>query len=251
MTKKILFSIILLGGIIGLVACRQNSANSNVNNQASQEVPDSGVVIDITEKNGQIIFANLGDELIIDLKGNTDDKYQWSFREPISGGFLILKKHNIIETDDKRLANNEFISEWRFKLIKSGTFEIRFDYENSFLSSKPKKVFRIKVTTDSASALSNIIIDSPMAGETVKDKIMIRGYAKTISGKINYRVKNSEGKNITEGVITTTASDPAYGYFEKEVKVITVAGQDLTVELYQIAIADGQEIDLTKVELKT
>src|SRR3989344_1721979 len=154
--KRIVLIIVISLVTFGFVACKKSTPIAGVNKAAVEE---TGNIIDISNSNKKIIFANVGDRILVFLYGKNNDRHQWSLREPVTGGHVSLKKHDNIYDNDKRLSEDGFISEWRFKIEKQATFNIKFVYENPILSTLPKDTFEVKIISDSSKdALPNILV---------------------------------------------------------------------------------------------
>lgn len=152
-SKKIYFLVIVLLLTVGIAAYVRNS---NGGSASSDSVWDTGKILDITDKNNKVVFADLGDSLFISLVGEDDDSYQWTFREPIAGGFISLKKHK------NTIKGDSIFSDWTLKVEKKDSFNLRFDYENPILTEIPQDTFRVKVVSVlEEEGIDNILVDSP------------------------------------------------------------------------------------------
>ncbi len=240
MHKRILLIILAVVIVFGLGGCLKKEVENQLTNTS---VPDTGKIIDITEKNKQVIAAVPGDAILITLKTKKNEDWQWSFREPIAGEYLSLKRHDIITEGDTRVLEDEMISEWKFKIEKAGEFNIRFNLEESTETKNPKEVFLVKIISDkNKKELENILVDEPLDKQDFTGPLKVAGFARVFEGTVNYRLKDSEGKVLAEGFATAKQGAPEFGYFEAEIKTGQVEGL-LTLEVFQISAQDGAEID--------
>lgn len=236
MFKKIFSISLILFLFLALVACKKVVVNNNIDN-SNESVPETGKIIDISGKNGQVIFAVPGDAILIELAIEQNSGFQWSFREPVAGGLLSLKEHDTAEK-----------SRWIFKIEKPAQFNIRLDYEDA-MAEKVKDAFLVKIVTDkNSNEIQNILLDSPASGSKLKSPAKLSGFARVFEGTVNYRLKSGD-KILAEGFVTASAGGPEFGYFEKEIKFNDKV-ESAILEVYQINAENGEEIDKVIIELK-
>jgi predicted secreted protein len=249
MFKKILLIITISVLVMGLVACKKGTDNHQY--ETNHSVPDTGRVIDVTEKNNSIVFTEPGDAILITLKAEKDSGFQWSFREPISGGYLTLKRHDIITENDPRLEEGELISEWKFKIEKAAQFNILLEYEQPAVSKEPKEVFLIKIVSDkNKNEVPNIFVDTPNSDTEFLSPLKLTGFARVFEGTVNYRLKDENDNVLAEGFIQAKVGAPEFGYFEKEIEFTEPESGKGTLEVFQISAKDGSEIDKVLISLE-
>lgn len=139
--KKILSIFIILFLAFSLSACRKNTEAEW--QKEIYGVPETGTVLDITEKNDQTIIVMPGDILYLKLKGESDSGKQWSVTSPTTGNFLMLKDHKTIGLNDPQILGGEFTDEWWLKIESKGEFYLQFDY--GVVAKEAEKSFKLKV----------------------------------------------------------------------------------------------------------
>jgi predicted secreted protein len=87
-------------------------------------VPETGLVIDLAARNGEIIAATPGDVLYLQLSGSKE-RYQWTAVAPTSSSILILKDQKVT---GPTTATASTTVEWWFKVEQPGTTDIEFEY---------------------------------------------------------------------------------------------------------------------------
>lgn len=107
--------------------------------------PETGVVLDITEKNGQSSTAKPGDILYLKLTGEAASGKQWAVVSPTSSDYIMLKGHKLIGLTDSKAPDGQFTDEWWLKVEKTGNFELQFDY--GVLGKKAEKSFQFSVVS--------------------------------------------------------------------------------------------------------
>ena len=103
--KKFLPLLIILFLAFSLSACRKNTETER--QREIFGVPETGTVLDITEKNGQTLTVTPGDILYLKLRGESKSGKQWSVISPTSGNFLMLKDHKLIGLNDTQIPQAE------------------------------------------------------------------------------------------------------------------------------------------------
>jgi len=143
--KKIFLSIAILVLTFSLVGCfKSNKTDSNQEPQFEGAKP-TGVVLDITEKNGQSGTVKPGDILYLKLTGEAASGKQWTVVSPATGDYLMLKDHKLIGLADSKAPDGQFTDEWWLKVEKTGNFELKFDY--GVMGEKAEKSFQFSVIT--------------------------------------------------------------------------------------------------------
>lgn len=248
--KKFFFFVVILIIAVGFIACKRNTGQ-NVLEKASEKM-EKVKTHDITKENKKVVFADAGEIIYVALYGKSEDKFQWSLREPLSGNYISLVKHDVVSQKDNRIKEGELISEWKFKIEKEGEFNLRLEYENAFISKNPKDVFVVKVINPkSKDAQKKIFIDQPVQNQVINHNVIkLMGFASVYEATLNYRLNDTNNKILDQGFIQTTAGAPDYGYFEKDVKLAT-SPKTLSgiLEVFQISAQDGSEIDTEKLNV--
>jgi len=255
MKKTALFAIFILS-LFAFVACKRSDIIPQEESlNISAEIPDSGITIDITEKNNQAIFANPGDVVLVVLKGEKKALTQWSFREPTAGGFLSLKEHTVISEQDLRLKADEYLSEWKIKIIKPGVFTLRFNLEDPLKPKIPKQAFKVKIISgEKLEELSGILLDVPKENDIIAGKeVNIIGYAKNsaeYNGLVYYQLTDEKNAIIQEGDVQTLSGSAGFGYFEKKILLKKIQKTKGTLKVYQLSVKDKSELNPTTVNIQ-
>lgn len=234
-----LFCLALLVGVT-LAACstrRTAAPPAPPLSPVTAVVPETGVVHDLGERNSQVIAVTPGDVIAIPLVGEAASGLQWSFRSPINGGALTLKRHTVTDRDP-RLKSRQILSEWVFKVEKAATFTLRFDYENPSRRNRPvSQTFAVKIVADRKLAeLPDLVLDEPVANAVAAGTVRVAGYARPRIEAVEYSLADDAGKSVTSGAIALPSSKGEFAAFEKTIKFrapsspsggITVQGKNL------------------------
>jgi hypothetical protein len=94
----------------------------------------------------------------------------------------------------------------------------------------------------------NITVTSPKSGETVAKKFVVQGQARVFENVLNYRLKDEDGKVLTEGNMIANAEDVGlFGPFSVEIDTSTAKGKKGTLEVFSESAADGSDINMVKI----
>jgi len=108
-------------------------------------VPETGTIIDISDKNSQSVTATPGDVLYLKLTGEADSGKQWSVSEPTSGNFLMLKDHKLVGMNDPNILEGQFSDEWWLKIEEKGTFKLKYIY--GVVNQEVEKTFELEINS--------------------------------------------------------------------------------------------------------
>lgn len=179
-------------------------------------VPETGVVLDLGQRNLQVVFAQPGDVLQIPLIGQVGSGYQWSYRMPLSGEYLTMKKHVMTE-QDARLTPGQFLSAWVFKIEKPATFDLTLVYENP--SARQRRIaerFSVKVIADqSADQVGWVLLDQLPTAGVAKGTLPISGYARVEVGTIAVRLSDAAGVRLASASIVPPATSLTFYPFDQ------------------------------------
>lgn len=142
-TKKILIIFIAMFLVVSLSACFKKTEFETEDQLIIEGAAETGRIIDITGQNNQSAVAAPGDIIYVKLTGEADSGKQWNIVSPTSGDFLMLKDHKIVGLSDSEILNEEFTDEWWFKVEKTGTFNLQFDY--ALFGKDPEHFFKFEV----------------------------------------------------------------------------------------------------------
>ena len=230
--KKTFGIFLLLLIFISVTACKMKKSDvvsSPINK--SIEAAETGVVVDATEKNNQIIYAKPGDIILIVLRGQLNEFNQWSLREPVTEGFVNLSDHKIITENDLRLKVGEYISEWKFKVLKEDVFQIVFRFENPLKPAVPLNTYRVAVISFSdMKKVPYIIVNEPKNNAEVLTKFIIAGYVQAQEKTVYYKISDTENNLLSEGAIKLGEKS---SYFEKTIEYRNPRKRDINLEVFQ------------------
>lgn len=136
--KKTFFSFIILLTVFSLTACQSKKIGPDGN--ANLE-PDTGLVIDISEKNNQTISVRPGDRVKFQLESTKGEPEQWVF-EPLTTDIIYLEKQEMKNYDSAKVGE-KYQTTWIFKVVKAGQTAIKLNYLDLFLKAEPKESFQV------------------------------------------------------------------------------------------------------------
>lgn len=142
MNKKFLIISLSFIIILGLVGCKKKTDQLIQSNPVNLEVPETGRVIDISDKEGQEVTVTAGDILYLKLTGKSEKGYQWLTISPAGGDCLTLKDQQVDGLAQPNATSTAF--QWWLKVQKFCLpFDLQFDYVK--IKGKVKDSFKIKV----------------------------------------------------------------------------------------------------------
>lgn len=98
---------------------------------------------------------------------------------------------------------------------------------------------------------NNIKVSNLKINEEIKLPFSIIGEARVFENQFNYRIKDSTGKIIKEGVVYAKAKDAGqFGAFELKITSLKTTDTKITLELFDFSAKDGSEIDGVIVPLQ-
>lgn len=100
-------------------------------------------------------------------------------------------------------------------------------------------------------ACGNILVTSPIDGDTIAQPLLIRGEARVFENQLNYRLKDADASILAEGIITANAPDAGeFGDFEVITFYERPKGKTGTLEVFDYSAKDGSEIDKVTISLR-
>ncbi len=112
-----------------------------------------------------------------------------------------------------------------------------------FLFLSPQQSILPDITQKTA----NIIVNSPQK-YTSEYPLHLNGKARVFENTLSYRLSDNKNNIITEGFITTKASDvEQYGDFEKNIYYPETNAKEGVLKVFQISAKDGSEIDTVDI----
>jgi len=146
MKKSLLVISILLVAVIFAGCSKADKGNdSEVVDTSIYGVPETGTVIDITERNTLVATTTPGDVLYLKLLGESSSGKQWTVSAPTSGNSIMLQDHKITGLGDE--VGGEFTDEWWLKVEEIGEFSLQFDYGE--LGQEVEDTFELKIISQS------------------------------------------------------------------------------------------------------
>lgn len=97
---------------------------------------------------------------------------------------------------------------------------------------------------------ANIVLDSPENEGLTASPMVIKGKARVFEGVLNWRITSLEGKELSSGFTTTSASDVGeFGNFEERIFLPLISQHTFYLEVYSISARDGSEEGKVRVEV--
>lgn len=121
-SKYFIVTALLLASVVATGCFNRGGAG------ATEEPFETGVIIDVTERNGEVVSAQPGDVVYVKLTGESAAQKQWSVISPTSSNAIELKDHKIVGLLDPEVLDGRFVDEWWLLVLKSAEIELQFDY---------------------------------------------------------------------------------------------------------------------------
>ena len=225
---------------VGLAACTARRATPPlpIPLPPSTVIAETGASHNLRDRSGQVIAVAPGDLLVVPLIGERGSNYQWSFRTPVTGGYLSLKRHTVTDRDP-RLKKGESLSEWVFKVEKAAAFDLKLVYENPLARQAPVRVFAVKVFSDRPlSALPPLLLDEPKPQAETPHALTISGYVRG-EATVNYRLVAENEAVIASGTISVPAANGKDGYSSLQ-KPIRFSRPSVPSGTLEVSVAENQ-----------
>ena len=98
---------------------------------------------------------------------------------------------------------------------------------------------------------TNIRVTNLKTNETVSFPFTVSGEAKVFENQFNFRIKDSTGKLIKEGIVYAKAKDAGeFGTFEIKITSLKTIDAKITFELFDRSSKDGSEVDRVIIPLQ-
>jgi len=134
---KFYFGLVLLL-VLALTGCRRAAS---VNEIVSSEIPETGIVLDISPLNGTTVTTTPGDVLYLKLSGEGGLGRQW-FAQPGGDSVFSLKQQQTSQLEQKNVSST---FEWWFKIEQIGQAELEFDYHRANESARDQ--FKLNIVS--------------------------------------------------------------------------------------------------------
>jgi hypothetical protein len=94
-----------------------------------------------------------------------------------------------------------------------------------------------------------ILVESPLAYETIASPLQARGTANTFEATFNYELADSAGKILAHHFVTATSGSGTRGTFEFEAPFTSHQGPG-KLSVFEISAADGKRIHVVEIPLQ-
>ncbi len=244
LARRLLVGVATVAVPLLVVACANRSPRPATN--VNVTVAETGTMIDVTDRNGTVVFALPGDVITLALRGSSTryPKSQWSFRAPVTGNTLTLKRHDVLTAGDPRLKPGEFISEWAFKIERPDAVEVRLEYEQ-LGRRQPLDDFGIYLVSDRGDATTaSTLVLQPLPEALAASPLTITGYARAFEGTVRYRLRDEASRVLADGFTTSVGADAAARRaFSKSITFTKPRTGRGTLEVFSEDAASGAEIN--------
>lgn len=136
MKKIILLSIIMILAV-SVTACKKTDEPT------APEKFETGLIIDISEKNGQKVEVQPGDKIKLTLVGVNGEGYQWEALPPTSNIMTLV--HHDTENNIPTNKGENFYNNFTFLIEKEGQTELKFKYDTPLYGDEPKETFEVTI----------------------------------------------------------------------------------------------------------
>lgn len=93
-----------------------------------------------------------------------------------------------------------------------------------------------------------ILIESPLPGDTVSSPVRLRGTANVFEANVSIEVRDEAGKMILETFTTATSGTGTRGTFDTKLSLPTASG-DLTIVAFEASAEDGRPLHVVDVRV--
>lgn len=128
---------IFLAVVILLTGCGKAPVSTPITDQG---VKETGVVIDVSDKIGQTVSAQLGDIVYFKLTGEGGSGRQWSVTAPTSSPCVVLKDQHV-----DRLVEPHATSTFEYWLLVEQACPFTVSLEYGKLKQKSVRTFSVQV----------------------------------------------------------------------------------------------------------
>ena len=95
-----------------------------------------------------------------------------------------------------------------------------------------------------------ILVESPLAGESVETGFEVAGTANTFEATFQYELKDAAGKVLTKDFVTATSGSGTRGTFQFSVRYEIDAPQDGSLVVFELSAADGSRTHESEIPLR-
>jgi len=141
--KKTFLILAIFVLAVFISACQKSAPAPIEQTNVNRGVPETGNVIDVSEKSGETFNVVPGDVVYLKLVGQSKSGKQWTVVSPTQGDYLSLKEQKVTGLDDKEILAGKTNFEWWLKIENKGEFDLQFDYAKP--GKKAEQTFKIKV----------------------------------------------------------------------------------------------------------
>ncbi len=95
----------------------------------------------------------------------------------------------------------------------------------------------------------SVAVYSPRAGTTTGRTVTVTGAARAFEAHVNWRIKDSAGREVANGFMSASIFGPTWGTFDTSVTIPANVSGNVTLEVFWPSPKDGSELGLVQVPL--
>jgi len=95
----------------------------------------------------------------------------------------------------------------------------------------------------------SVAVYSPRAGTTTGRTVTVTGAARAFEAHVNWRIKDSAGREVGNGFMSASIFGPTWGTFDTSVTIPANVSGNVTLEVFWPSPKDGSELGLVQVPL--
>ena len=107
-----------------------------------------------------------------------------------------------------------------------------------------------KTRADVEFFVPSILVEHPVAGESVSSPFHVTGTANTFEATFNYRLEDDDGKVLAKDFVTATSGSGTRGTFDFEVPFAVDEEQDGKLAVFELSAKDGSVIHERVIPLR-
>jgi hypothetical protein len=95
----------------------------------------------------------------------------------------------------------------------------------------------------------SVAVYSPRAGTTTGRTVNVSGAARAFEAHVNWRIKDSAGREVGNGFMSASIFGPTWGTFDTSVTIPANVSGNVTLEVFWPSPKDGAELGLVQIPL--